>query len=141
MYSARQMVRTKERSFCLFKPCVNFLYGSILFSNDVISWSNSAFPWISNFKRPNLMLPFWQKCVSQLLPSIWSVLLEYLYQFQLLWIMELFWDVFCCCCCCCCFFRCFCCCCFFSPWFSFLVKILSLAVKMQRLRQPLLNWL
>ena len=130
MYYTRQMVRKKERSFCLFKTCKS---RSTLSSIYINSCSNSAFPGISNSKRANLMLPFWQNCVSHLLPSIWSVLLEYLYRFYAVMYYGVFWR--------CLFFIFLCCFCLFSLCFSFLAKILSLAVKMQPLRQPLLNWL
>ena len=135
MFSTRQIVQNKNAGFACSKR-VNSRFRWTLSSNDIISCSNSAFPWLSNSKRPSLMLSLWWNCVSQLLPSMWSVLLEYLchsYVFMDYGVFLRCLFLF--------FFRCFCCCYLFSLWSSFLARILSLAVKMQQLRQPLLNWL
>ena len=132
MYYTRKMERKKERSFCLFKTCVNSLSRLTLSFHDIISCSNSSFPLISNSKRPNLMLLSY-KIVS---PSITSISLvsgfiRVFVPFLCCHVLWSFFEVF--------VFRCFCCFCLFSLWFSFLAKMLSLAVKVQPLRQLLLN--
>ena len=139
MYSTRKILPRKEHSFCLFQ---NICKLPISISSFFIYYLNSAFPGISNSKRPNLMLPFLQNLFIKVYLSVppncfhrsnqfyWSVCTI----FMLSQIME-FFDR--------CFFLlvcgCFCCYCLFSFWFPFLAKILSLAVKMQPVRQPLLN--
>ena len=72
------------------------------------------------------------KHVSQLLPSILSVLLQYLHHFCVFIFYGVCFEIF--------VFICWFCCCFlFSLLFSFLAKLLSLAVKIHPLQQPLLN--
>ena len=100
----------RKHNFCLFKTDVNSLSRSTVSSNNIVSCSNSAFLWLFTSKIPNLMLPFWWNCVSHLLPSIWSVLLEYLYHFYIVMDYRIF-------------LRCLFCCCLFSLWFSSLAKI------------------
>ena len=45
--------------FVCSKHFVNSLSRSALSSSHIVSCSNSAFLWLSTFKRPNLILPFW----------------------------------------------------------------------------------
>ena len=131
MYYTRKMERKEERSFTCSKR-VNSLSRLTLSFHDIISCSNSSFPLISNSKRPNLMLLSY-KIVSPSIASISLVsgFIRVFVPFLCCHVLWSFFEVF--------VFRCFCCFCLFSLWFSFLAKMLSLAVKMQPLLQPLLN--
>ena len=66
-----QIVHWYKNLLCIAKTCgksvifvcskhfVNSLSRSALSSNHIVSCSNSEFLFLSTFKRPNLMLPFW----------------------------------------------------------------------------------
>ena len=152
IYSTRQTVRREEQYFWFFQNIFKLPISISSFFQwyDIIYCSNSAFPWISNSKRAKLKLPLWQiyfqkvylfKRVSQLLPSISSILLEYLHHFYVIIFYGVFFRYL--------FLFVFVCgftdvllsFLFFSLSFSFMPKILALAIKMQLLQQPLLNWI
>ena len=100
MYSTRQIVQREKHGFCLFQ---NICKSSISISSFyrwcyIIYCSNTALPWILNFISANLKFSkdqnwssrcnefvfqkvYLSKYVFWILPSIWSVLLEYLHHF------------------------------------------------------------
>ena len=90
-----KLYEEKNTVFACFKTCVNYLYRSILSSSGIISYiaqtqhfRESQIPkdqnWSSRcgkfvFQKVHLF-----KHVSQLLPSTWSVLLEYLHHLHVI---------------------------------------------------------
>ena len=147
-----KLYEEKNTVFAFFKTYVNYLYRSVLSSNGIISYiaqtqhfRESQIPkdqnWSSRCDKFVFQKVYLFKHVSQLLPSIWSVLLEYLHHFYVIifygfFFRYLFLFVFVCG-----FAAVLLLFLFFSLSFSFLAKILALAIKMQPLQQPLLNWI
>ena len=104
MYSTRQIVRREKHGFYLLQNICKLptLISSFFQLCHIIYCSNSAFPWISDFKRPKLSSPcdksiflkvYLFKHVYELLLSIWSVLLEYLHHFYIVMFYWIFLDV------------------------------------------------
>ena len=136
-----KLYEEKKMVFAFFKTYVNYLYRSVLSSNGIISYiaqtqhfRESQIPkdqnWSSRCDKFVFQKVYLFKHVSQLLPSIWSVLLEYLHHFYVI----MFYGVF--------FLRylflfvalLLFCCCFCSFLFRFPDQILALAIKMQPLQ-------
>ena len=144
-----KLFEQKNTVFACFKTFVNYLYRSVLSSNGIISYiaqtqhfRESQIPkdqnWSSRCDKFVFQKVYLFKHVSQLLPSVWSVLLEYLHHFYVIIFYGVFFYIF--------VFVCdfaavLLLLLFFSLSFSFLAKILVLVVKMQPLQQPLLNWI
>ena len=91
----------KNTAFACFKTCVSYLYRSILSSSGIISYiaqtqhfRESQIPkdqnWSSRCDKFVFQKVYLFKHVSQLLPSIWSVLLEYLHHLHVI----IFYGVF-----------------------------------------------
>ena len=147
MYSTRKIVRRQKYGFCLFQnicklPRLNYLDQLFL---PIISYHILLKLRISvnlKFQKTKTDAPTCDKFIfekvylfkhaSQLLPSILPVLLQYLHHFCAVIFSGVCFEMF--------TFICWFCCCFlFLLSFSFLAKLLSLAVKTQPLQQPLLN--
>ena len=113
-----KLYEEKNTVFACFKTYVNYLYRSVLSSNGIISYiaqtqhfRESQIPkdqnWSSRCDKFVFQKVYLFKHVSQLLPSIWSVLLEYLQHFYVIIFYGVFFEI--------CVFVCFCfwpCCCF-----------------------------
>ena len=148
MYSTRQIERRERRTRFLLASkymWLNYLSRSALSYNDIISYNvqtqhfrESQIPkcqnWCCRYDQFFFQKVYLIKHVSQLLPSIYSVLLEYLHHFYVVIFYGVFLKMFAFVCS---FWFCF----LFSLSFSFPTKILSLAAKIQPQQQPLLNWL
>ena len=114
-----KLFEQKNTVFACFKTFVNYLYRSVLCSNGIISYIaqtqhfresriSKYQNWSSRCDKFVFQKVYLFKHVSQLLPSIWSVLLEYLHHFYVIifygvFFMYLFLFVtlllFCCCFC------------------------------------------
>ena len=142
----RKLCEEKNTVFACFKTYVNYLYRTVLSSNGIISYIAQA----QHFREPQIskgqnrssccdkfvfQKVYLFKHVSQLPPSIWSVLLEYLHHFYITIFYGVVLDI------CFCLFLFAALLLFFSLSFLFLAKILALVVKMQPLPQLLLNWI
>ena len=90
-----KLYEEKNTVFAFFKTYVNYLYRSVLSSNDIISYiahtqhfREHQIPkdqnWSSRCDKLVFQKVYLFKRVSQLLPSIWSVLLEYLHHFYVI---------------------------------------------------------
>ena len=147
-----KLYEEKNTVFACFKTYVNYLYRSVLSSDGIISYIAQTqhfceyqIPkdqnWSSHCDKFVFQKVYLFKHVSQLLLSIWSVLLEYLHHFYVIifygvFFRYLFLFVFVCC-----FAAVLLLFSFFSFLFLFLAKILALAIKMQLLQQLLLKWI
>ena len=135
--------------FACFKTYVNYLYRSVLSSNGIISYITQTQHfcesqitkvqnWNSRCDKFVFQKVYLFKHVSQLLPSVWPVSLEYLHHFYFIifygifFLRYLFLFVFVCG-----FVTVLLLFLFFSLSFPFLAKILVLAVKMQQPLQAL----
>ena len=130
MHSTRKMIRKKERIFHLFKTFVDSQSVSTLSSNDIIFYSNSALTVNlreSQIPKDQIWCSRSDETVS---PSYFDQSDQFYQSISTFFMLSLnyvaFLRYFFCL-----FFRCFCYFCLFSLWFSFLVKTLSLVVKMQ----------
>ena len=142
-----KLYKKKNTVINCFKTYVNYLYLSVFSSNGIISYiaqtqhfRECQIPkdqnWSSSSDKFVFQKVYSFKHLSQWLPSIWSVLLKYLHHFYVVIFYGVFY-VFVCLWFCCCFAIVL----FSSFLVSFLAKALSLTVKIQSLRQPLLNWI
>ena len=140
-----KLYEEKNTNFNCFKTYLSYLYRSVLSSNSIISYISRT----QHFREsqiPKDQSWSFKKCIYlSMSPSYFDQSDQFYYNvcttFMLPYLMEFFLDI------------CFClflfvaflllCCCFlfFSLSFTFLAKILALAVKMQALQQPLLNWI